>query len=142
MPAADREGVPESVRADAAQADALTDAAQTTGDDCAAGESLQGLSWSWELDFETLLAALNEPALWNRPAPTAESADSTANADARPDADAGAKSGTATAAKADADPTASPDANANSDADVDPYADADIDELVGAVGLARCRCPQ
>jgi hypothetical protein len=27
----------------------------------------QGLSWSWELDFETLMAALNEPAPWNRP---------------------------------------------------------------------------
>ena len=27
----------------------------------------QGLSWSWELDFETLVAALNEPAPWNRP---------------------------------------------------------------------------
>jgi hypothetical protein len=26
-----------------------------------------GLSWSWELDFETLLAALSEPAPWNRP---------------------------------------------------------------------------
>jgi len=28
----------------------------------------QGLSWSWELDFDALLAALNEPAPWNRPA--------------------------------------------------------------------------
>jgi len=29
----------------------------------------EGLSWSWELDFDALLAALNEPAPWNRPAP-------------------------------------------------------------------------
>ena len=27
----------------------------------------QGLSWSWELDFQTLMTALNEPAPWNRP---------------------------------------------------------------------------
>ncbi len=27
----------------------------------------EGLSWSWELDFETLLTALTEPAPWNRP---------------------------------------------------------------------------
>ncbi len=31
------------------------------------GAAPQGLSWSWELDFETLMAALNEPAPWNRP---------------------------------------------------------------------------
>ncbi len=31
------------------------------------GGAPQGLSWSWELDFETLVAALNEPAPWNRP---------------------------------------------------------------------------
>ena len=31
------------------------------------GTAPQGLSWSWELDFETLMAALNEPAPWNRP---------------------------------------------------------------------------
>ena len=31
------------------------------------GTAPQGLSWSWELDFETLVAALNEPAPWNRP---------------------------------------------------------------------------
>jgi hypothetical protein len=33
----------------------------------AGGAAPQGLSWSWELDFETLMAALNEPAPWNRP---------------------------------------------------------------------------
>ena len=31
------------------------------------GAAPQGLSWSWELDFETVVAALNEPAPWNRP---------------------------------------------------------------------------
>src|SRR5882724_4497155 len=31
------------------------------------GSSPQGLSWSWELDVETLQAVLNEPAPWNRP---------------------------------------------------------------------------
>src|ERR1700761_270806 len=33
---------------------------------CAVSE---GLSWSWALDIETLLAALSEPAPWNRPIP-------------------------------------------------------------------------
>jgi hypothetical protein len=33
------------------------------------GPQKQGLSWSWELDFDALLAALSEPAPWNRPAP-------------------------------------------------------------------------
>jgi hypothetical protein len=27
----------------------------------------QGMSWSWELDFEALMTALNQPAPWNRP---------------------------------------------------------------------------
>lgn len=35
------------------------------------GPQKQGLSWSWELDFDALLAALSEPAPWNRPAPRA-----------------------------------------------------------------------
>jgi hypothetical protein len=35
------------------------------------GPQKQGLSWSWELDFDALMAALNEPAPWNRPAPRA-----------------------------------------------------------------------
>src|SRR5215472_16946595 len=43
----------------------------------------QGLSWSWGLDFDALMAALNEPAPWNRPAPAAPA---TATASA-PDAD-------------------------------------------------------
>ncbi len=33
----------------------------------AGGGGRQGLSWSWELDFETLMSVLNEPAPWNRP---------------------------------------------------------------------------
>ena len=32
-----------------------------------AGGAAEGLSWSWHLDFETLLTALSEPAPWNRP---------------------------------------------------------------------------
>jgi hypothetical protein len=31
-------------------------------------EAAQGLSWSWEMDPETLMRALNEPAPWHRPA--------------------------------------------------------------------------
>src|ERR1700683_3583384 len=29
----------------------------------------EGLSWSWSLDVETLIAALSEPAPWSRPPP-------------------------------------------------------------------------
>jgi len=35
------------------------------------GPQKLGLSWSWGLDFDALLAALSEPAPWNRPAPRA-----------------------------------------------------------------------
>src|SRR5215472_4604163 len=28
-----------------------------------------GLSWSWKLDFQTLLTALTTPAVWDRPSP-------------------------------------------------------------------------
>src|SRR5215472_15664115 len=35
------------------------------------GPQKQGLSWSWELDFDALLAALSEPAPWNRQDPRA-----------------------------------------------------------------------
>ena len=31
----------------------------------------EGLSWSWHLDLDTLLAALSEPAPWNRSRPSA-----------------------------------------------------------------------
>ena len=36
-------------------------------DEGAGADAPQGLSWSWELDFETLISVLNEPAPWNRP---------------------------------------------------------------------------
>jgi hypothetical protein len=35
------------------------------------GSVPQGMSWSWELDLETLQTVLNEPAPWNRPVPCA-----------------------------------------------------------------------
>ena len=31
-------------------------------------DPVPGLSWSWEMDLETLLAELAEPAAWHRPA--------------------------------------------------------------------------
>src|SRR5579859_1311495 len=83
--------------------------------------SQQGVSWSWALDFDALLAALNEPAPWNRPAPRAPApapgADVSEVADAQP----------ADAQPADAQP-----------ADVDP-ADAESAELLEATeqGLAQ-----
>ena len=41
----------------------------------------EGLAWSWELDFDALQAALDGPAPWNRPRPTADR-DSTTDNDA------------------------------------------------------------
>src|ERR1022692_210862 len=78
MPA-DREVQTETVPADAALAAgaAQADAVQATGTDVLSGGGSQGLSWSWELDFETLLAALSEPAPWNRPMPHAGSVSQT-----------------------------------------------------------------
>jgi uncharacterized membrane protein YgcG len=58
MPRADREETTEIT---------LGDTAPAVGEDAMAARLLQGLSWSWELDFEGLLAALNVPAPWNRP---------------------------------------------------------------------------
>ena len=79
MPGADREAQPETVLADAALAagTAQADAAQAADTDVLSGGGPQGLSWSWELDFETLLAALSEPAPWNRPLPRAGSGSQT-----------------------------------------------------------------
>ena len=34
-----------------------------------AGLMPQGLSWSWQLDFDALLSALSEPEPWHRSAP-------------------------------------------------------------------------
>ena len=47
---------------------AAGNAAPAPADDADEAEwLLGGLRWSWELDFEALLAALSEPAPWNRP---------------------------------------------------------------------------
>ncbi len=54
---------------------ALADDGDVAGDDGTAGVLRGGLRWSWELDFETLLAALSEPASWNRLASPAASPD-------------------------------------------------------------------
>src|SRR5215831_19379085 len=68
----------------------------------------QGLSWSWGLDFDALMAALNEPAPWNRPAPAAP-APATASA---PDAgDSGSDAASATSSAA-ADPASADPAEA------------------------------
>ena len=56
---------------------ALADGGAVSGDECLAGVLRYGLRWSWELDFETLLVALSEPAPWNRlasPAPAPDQA--------------------------------------------------------------------
>jgi hypothetical protein len=59
----------------------------------AGADAPQGLSWSWELDLETLTAVLNEPASWNRPpasTPTSSAAGAAASddpADGDPDED-------------------------------------------------------
>src|SRR5260221_3546927 len=56
---------------------ALTEDSALADDDAAVTEVLRGgLRWSWELDFDSLLAALSEPAPWNRPVrlPPAKSA--------------------------------------------------------------------
>jgi len=45
------------------------------------GPQKQGLSWSWELDFDALLAALSEPAPWNRQAPRASAPAAASSAD-------------------------------------------------------------
>jgi hypothetical protein len=55
-------------------------------DEEAGADMPQGLSWSWELDFETLVAVLNEPAPWNRPpdgalSPTAPAGDEDSDED-------------------------------------------------------------
>ena len=56
---------------------ALTEDSALADDDASLTEVLRGgLRWSWELDFDALLAALSEPAPWNRPVrlPPAKSA--------------------------------------------------------------------
>src|ERR1022692_1400519 len=105
MPA-DREVQTETVPADAALAAgaAQADAVQATGTDVLSGGGSPGLSWSWELDFETLLAALSEPAPWNRPMPHACSVSQTSvdTADAGTAGGGTAGGGTAEAAGAGA----------------------------------------
>lgn len=44
------------------------DDAQGLAEDAVPAEEMpQGLRWSWDLDFDALMAALSEPAPWNRP---------------------------------------------------------------------------
>src|SRR5215470_17014344 len=83
----------------------------------------QGLSWSWGLDFDALMAALNEPAPWNRPAPAAP-APATASA---PDAD-DSESDAASAASA-ADPASTYAVDPASADPADP-AEAEFAELL------------
>src|SRR5262249_25461190 len=50
-----------------AEGAALADDAGPAEDAIPAEELLQGLRWSWDLDFDALVAALSEEAPWNRP---------------------------------------------------------------------------
>jgi len=65
----DASGVPAGSAAEAASADDATSAddADLAEDDIPAEQMPQGLRWSWDLDFDTLIAALSEPAPCNRP---------------------------------------------------------------------------
>src|ERR1017187_2742817 len=157
MPA-DREVQTETVLADAALAAgaAQADAVQAAGTDVLSGGGSQGLSWSWELDFETLLAALSEPAPWNRPMPHAGSVSQTSvdTADAGTAGGGTAGGGTAEAAGAGAGAVAEADAPSPIDAgsvttavadagvagaDVADSADADLAELLEAIEAGRTR---
>ena len=60
-------------------------------DEQRARRAAEGLSWSWELDFDAMLAALTGPAPWSRPAhrdpaPAASLLDDTAPSSADADA--------------------------------------------------------
>src|ERR1022692_3084346 len=157
MPA-DREVQTETVPADAALAAgaAQADAVQATGTDVLSGGGSPGLSWSWELDFETLLAALSESAPWNRPMPHAGSVSQTSvdTADAGTAGGGTAGGGTAEAAGAGAGAVAEADAPSPIDAgsvttavadagvagaDVADSADADLAELLEAIEAGRTR---
>jgi hypothetical protein len=93
----------------------------------------QGLSWSWQLDFDALMTALNEPAPWNRPAPVApvsaaasapdvgDSGSSAASSSASSEATSSEGASAAEAASASSAAEAAP-----ADTDTDP-ADADAD---------------
>src|SRR5215831_6124440 len=95
----------------------------------------QGLSWSWGLDFDALMAALNEPAPWNRPAPVAP-APATASA---PDAgDSGSDAASAASSAADADSASADAADPASAASADP-AEAEFAELLEAMEQGRTR---
>jgi hypothetical protein len=65
----DSSGVPAGDAADVAHAEgaAPADDAGPAEDAIPAEEMPQGLRWSWDLDFDALMAALSEPAPWNRP---------------------------------------------------------------------------
>ena len=85
------------------------------------GPQKQGLSWSWELDFDALLAALSEPAPWNRQDPRAS---------------VPAQAQAPEAASA-ADPAVDPAAN-----DAVDLAGAEFAELLGAIDQGRaCEVP-
>jgi len=87
---------------EAAAQTVLTDVARVAADGFLTSEGLrgqeglQGLSWSWDLDFEALLAAINEPAPWN--SPPREAAESAHRADASVAAEEGAQAGPSSSA--------------------------------------------
>src|SRR5262245_39022429 len=106
----------------------------------------EGLSWSWDLDFEALMTALTEPAPWHRPIRTT-TAPSASHAPAAP-AGTGQQP-ESPAAAADDDPSASagapagacPSAAADSAAGAGPadLVEAEFAELLEAVEAGRSR---
>src|ERR1700683_4672618 len=93
--------------------------------DPAVAEVEEGLSWSWNLDFESLIAALSEPAPWNRPPPTAVPA-------APPEADASLPD----ADSADTEPTKADSAKTVDGSELDPV-EAEFADYLDAVDEGR-----
>jgi len=95
----------------------------------------EGLSWSWDLDFEALMTALTEPAPWHRPirttpAPSASPASGAA-------AGTGQQHEPSASSPASADPSAAADSAADSGS-VDPV-EAEFADLLEAMEAGRSR---
>jgi Domain of unknown function (DUF222) len=137
MPGADNEVPAQPSLQEAASRD-------SSGDDTFTPAATQGLSWSWGLDFEKLLAVLNEPAPWNlptHPAPVPAPARATLG-ETDTDRDRAPEASPATETSTNPAPEASPAAEADTpEADapeVDPV-EADLAEYLEAVDAGRSR---
>jgi Domain of unknown function (DUF222) len=138
----DSSGVPAGDAADVAHAEgaAPADDAGPAEDAIPAEEMPQGLRWSWDLDFDALMAALSEPAPWNRPVrPAPPQQASSPGTDAGPASDC-----TDPVADRDADSPAEPSPAASSPdsgpADAPPSAvdpvEAEFAEMLEAIAAS------